>query len=357
MNIVEIITNQNFLGAVCSTIIVIMLAFFLRRKNVIKDEAKHVISGLVLKLGLPAMAFSAFMTDLDMTELKSNVQVLILGLICYLLLIFLSYFVFKIGFKNMSKDKKEVLQMIIIFGNCTFFSIPIMEGYYGDSIKIPEYLIIVSFRLFLYTYAFFVMSGSKVDKGNIKESAKKFLLNPIVLATFLGILIWTLQNVLPQVSITDEETLETVSYCIFRIDKTIPFIYKPILYLSKMTTPLSWILVGITIGEMPFKQAFKNISVWLISLVRVILVPALILGFVVLLQYLGLTQLTKFGFAACVLTMAGPLSVVINSYAVEYDKEQYFVSDTSLISTLMAMISMPMMLVIVEIISSTPLFN
>ena len=70
MKLIDIITNQDFLAAVFSTIFVIMLAFFLRRKNIIKENAKTVISSLVLKLGLPAMAFSAFMTDLNANEFK-----------------------------------------------------------------------------------------------------------------------------------------------------------------------------------------------------------------------------------------------------------------------------------------------
>ncbi len=355
MKLIDIITNHDFLAAVFSTIFVIMLAFFLRRKNIIKENAKTVISSLVLKLGLPAMAFSAFMTDLNENEFKSNMQVLILGICLYIFLIIGSFLILKLASKKLDQNRRDVLSMIAIFGNCTFFSSPIIEGFYGDAIKIPEYLMIVAFRLFLYTYAFFVMSGTKVDKHHIFASIKKFIFNPIIIATFLGILIWSLQNVLPQVNITNELG-EEVSVCIFRIDQTIPFIYKPVVFISRMTTPLSWILVGITIGEMPFKSAVKNISVWLASIFRTIIIPALIFGFVLLLQYLNVIQLTKYGFAACVLTLSAPLSVVIVSYAVEYDKDQYFVSDVSLISTIIAMISMPVMLVLVELITATSLF-
>lgn len=355
MKLIDIITNQDFLAAVFSTIFVIMLAFFLRRKNIIKENAKTVISSLVLKLGLPAMAFSAFMTDLNANEFKSNMQVLILGICLYIFLIIGSFLILKLASKKLDQNRRDVLSMIVIFGNCTFFSSPIIEGFYGDAIKIPEYLMIVAFRLFLYTYAFFVMSGTKVDKHHIFASIKKFIFNPIIIATFLGILIWSLQNVLPHVNITNDLG-EEISVCIFRIDQTIPYIYKPVVFISRMTTPLSWILVGITIGEMPFKSAVKNISVWFASIFRTIIIPALIFGTVLLLQYLNVIQLTKYGFAACVLTLSAPLSVVIVSYAVEYDKDQYFVSDVSLISTIIAMISMPVMLVLVELITATSLF-
>ena len=356
MKLIDIITNQNFLAAVFATIFVIMLSFFLRRKNILKENAKSVISSLVLKLGLPAMAFSAFMTDLNTNEFKSNMQVLILGICLYLFLIVGSFLILKLASKKLEKSRRDVLSMIVIFGNCTFFSSPIIEGFYGDAIKIPEYLMIVAFRLFLYTYAFFVMSDTQIDKHHIFKSIKKFALNPIVIATFLGILIWSLQNVLPHVNITNELG-EEISVCIFRIDQTLPFIYKTVSYISRMTTPLSWILVGVTIGEMPFKNAIKNVSVWLASLLRTVLVPAIIFGLVLLLQYLNVIQLTKYGFAACVLTLSAPLSVVINSYAVEYNKDQYFVSDVSLISTIIAMISMPLMLIFVELVSATSLFS
>lgn len=350
MELFDILTNQDFLGAVFSTLFVIMLSFFLRRKNIIKQEAKTVISNIVLKLGLPAMAFSAFMTDLNQSEFKSNMTVLILGICLYIFLILLSFILFKFGFKKISQDKKDVFAMIIIFGNVTFFTSPIIEGFYGDSIKIPEYLMIVAFRMFLYTYAYFTMSGIKVDKKHFGSSMKKFLLNPIMIATVLGLLIWALQNVLPQVNIDGNMV------CLFRFDKTIPYIYKPVTYLSRMTTPLSWILVGATIGEMPFKNAIKDLEVWFMSFVRTIVVPMIVLGIVVLLQKIGIIEITKYGFAAAVLTLSAPLSVVINSYAVDSNKETYFVSDTCLISTVMGMITLPVMVIIVELISSTGLF-
>ena len=86
--ILDIISNQRFLSAVLSTVIVILISFIMRRKNIIGENAKKAVADLVLKLALPAMAFNAFMSDFSKSEANSTMQVFLFGLAMYLILIF-----------------------------------------------------------------------------------------------------------------------------------------------------------------------------------------------------------------------------------------------------------------------------
>ena len=54
--------------------------------------------------------------------------------------------------------------------------------------------------------------------------------------------------------------------------------------------------------------------------------------------------------------LASPLSVVINTYSVKYDRDSYLVSDVCFLSTILGIVTVPMFIVIVEIISKTALF-
>ncbi len=348
--ILEIITNQKFLSAVLSTLIVILISFILRRKNIIKENARKVVADLILKIALPAMAFNAFMSDFSKSEANSTLQVFLFGLAMYLIMIFGLRWLFKHSFKNIPYKTKQVYQLVIIFGNVTFFTFPIVADLYGDIASIPGQIMILVFRLFVYSYAFFVMSGIKADKEHIGNTVKSILLNPIVVCTFFGLLIWLTQDFLPTVNVNG------VDVSILRFDKSIPALYSFVQYLAKMCTPLSWVLIGLTIGEASFAEAFKNKAAWILAACRTIVVPVIALGLIVLLQYIGITSVSQYGLIACVLMLASPLSVVINTYSVKYDREAYLVSDVCFVSTLMGAITVPLFIVIVELISKTSLF-
>lgn len=349
-NFIEVLTDQNLLSAVFSTVVVVLISFYLRRKNILKEESKKVISKIILTLALPSLAFDAFMSDFNSKEASSAYQVLGLGICFYLFLIIIISLIFKYCFKNISNEKKDVYKIVIIFGNVTFFTFPIISDIYGHSIEIPSQMMILAFRLFLYSYAFFVLADIKIDYHNVKKSLKKIILNPIVIATVLGMLIWSLQGSLPQVNVNG------VNYCVFRFDKSIPFLYAPVAYLSKMCTPLSWILIGVTIGESSFRSAFTNKTAWVLSVCRGLLVPLIMLAIVILLQILGVTHLTKYGFMSAVLMMASPLSIVVNTYSVSFKREEYLVSDCAFLSTIMGIITVPLMIVFVDLLSDMSLF-
>ena len=85
--IVEILTDQQFLGAILASIAFLVLGFVLRRKNLIGDGGKNVINTLVMKVAIPCMAFCAFMSDFNPESLASNALLLVLSLIFYILFI------------------------------------------------------------------------------------------------------------------------------------------------------------------------------------------------------------------------------------------------------------------------------
>ena len=342
--IVSVLTNEKFLGAVFATIAVILISYVLRRKEVLGKGAKGVLTTIIMKIGLPCLAFNSFMKDLNSEEFKTSMSIMIFSIALHLILILVT----KLFFKKQEAAIRKVWRMCLIFGNVSFFSMPILEGVYGNDIVISENLILIGFRIFLYSYAFYVMSGLSFHftKKDIGSSIKKIFLNPIMMGTLLGLLIWALQNVLPQVSVNG------VSYCFLRIDKTLPILYTPITYLKSLATPLSWILIGVILGEANFKTAFKNKKVWLLSLLKTFAVPAFTLAILVLVSVLHIATISRYGAIAMVIMMAAPVSTVINAYAAQFDNQSYFVSDMCLISTLTAIVAMPIFIVITEAVCS-----
>ena len=83
-----ILKNNNILGAISSSVLIIMFGFYLRRKNIFKDNTAKILTDVILSASLPALAFNAFMQDINKTSLMQGINLLIWGFAIYIILIF-----------------------------------------------------------------------------------------------------------------------------------------------------------------------------------------------------------------------------------------------------------------------------
>lgn len=351
MNFGEIIkttlTDMNIISAITSTIFIILLGFFCRKKGIFSDQVGKILTKVVLTVALPALAFNAFMQDIDHDTLKQGMNVLIWGLLIYVILIFIS----KPLFLKYKGDKQDTLRVLTIFGSTTFFGTPIVSAIYGPVGVMFCSIFNIGYRVFLYSYGYIKMSGLKMELKNIKT----MFLNPIVLATFGGLFIWVFQGYLPQVTVAGiDGAMQQVAF--LRIDQTAIWLFKPMTYLAGLASPLAWLAIGATLGEVSFKDAATDKTSWYYSFAKVILVPALNIVLLAILSVTGILPVNFEALATIVIMMATPTATVAAAYAISFDKEAILASNCSLISTVSAVLMTPIWIVILEIISKSGLF-
>ncbi len=334
--------NNNFISAFLMVIIFIFLGFILRKTKIFNDSATEFLSKFLLLILIPCLAFRAFMCDFQIDEFKSNIGIFIFSFILFLLIIVISQII--IFFCN--KNNYKIYSIMIALGQMTLFSIPIIKEIYVDNneVIIASNMITLSFRLYLYIYAYLVVSKTKITKENLKKSLKNIFLNPIMIAMFLGLIIYLTQGFMYKVNINAKE------YSILRIDKTLPSFYNVIDILQKMTTPLAMFLVGLTLGKENTKKAFVDYKAYLISFCRTFLVPAFTLAICLLSNLMHFTNFSNIQVMVIVLCFASPLSAVVNTYCISYKNQSYFASDVTFLSTIMAIISMPLFYLLVNVI-------
>ncbi len=344
------LTDDALLGAIFSSVSIIMLGFFLRRKEILNGQAGKILSKIVLTIGLPALAFTSFMKDLDHDQLRQGMNILIWGFALYILLIPIT----KLLYVKVKGDKQDVYRVLTIFGSTTFFGTPIVQAVYGATGAMYASIFNIPYRVFLYSYAYVKMSGVKMDKENMKKNAKEVFLNPIILATFAGLLIWIFQESLPQVMIATEAGEKSVAF--LRIDQTLPWFYKALDYLKSLASPLAWLSIGATLAEVPFKKAVVQKDAWAYSLSKVLLIPAINIAILVVLSTTGILPVAFEAVATTVIMMAKPTATVAAAYAISFDREAVFTSNCSLLSTVAAVIATPVWLIILEIVKNINLF-
>lgn len=345
------LTDNSIIGAIFSSILIIGLGFYLRKKEMINSVASKILTKIVLTVSLPALAFTSFMKDIDGDQLKQGISILIWGFAIYIILIPIT----KIIYSKVKGDKQVVYRILTIFGSTTFFGTPIVTAVYGSIGTMYSNIFNIAYRVFLYSYAFIKMSGAKMDKENLKKNVKEIFLNPIILATFLGLFIWLFQDMLPQVQVAAKDTVE--SYAFLRIDKTLPWLYKPLSYLQSLASPLAWLSIGATLAEVPFKKAMSQSDAWIYSLIKVMLIPVINLVLLVILNVTGILPVSFEAVATTVIMMAAPTATVAAAYAINFEKEAVFTSNCSLLSTLLGVVAMPIWIIALEIIKNLPIFG
>lgn len=338
----EILKNKNIIGAISSSVLIILFGFYLRRKEIFKDSTAKILTDVILSASLPALAFNAFMQDINKTSLMQGINLLIWGFAIYIILIFIT----KLIYIKYNGDKKVVLEILTTFGSTTFFGIPIISAVYGATGVMYASIFNIAYRVFLYSYAYIKMSGIKADKNNIKQ----MFLNSIVLATFLGMFIWVFQDSLPQITIGEK------SYAFLRIDKTAFWLFKPMTYLAALSSPLAWLAIGAKLADISLVEAISSRDSWIYSFIKVLVVPFINLIALYILTVTNILPISFVGLASVIIMMATPTATVAAAYAIKFDKESVLTSNCSLLSTIFSVVCMPLWIVVLEIIKSLNIY-
>lgn len=365
MNIFSTIFTDNFLGAIFSTIFIILLGYFLRKKNLVNDTAGKTLSNILLSAALPALAFNAFMTDINDQTFSVGMNVLVFGFVAYVLLILFS----KIIYFKYKGDLKTTMVVLTAFGSTTFFGIPIINGLLGSQGTLYANIFNIAYRVFLYSYGLIAMSGLKFEKKNLKQ----IFLNPIIITTFLGLFIWIFQASLPTVtikqeisnpaiqteqvlkvlndkgkdlsdfsSITDDITTAISTKKVIekqvpfaRIDLTLPWVFQGLKYLGSLSSPLAWLAIGMTLANISLEEALKDKRTLIYGFVKLLMMPAIFIVILLLANSLSI-NFSYEAITAITIMLATPPATVAVAYAIKFEKEQVLASNLSLVNSVLA---------------------
>lgn len=414
--LVSTLTNVNLWGAIIASIVIIGLGYLLVKVKWFKSTWKAALVGVVMKVALPALALKGFMSDISLGLLQEQGIILGIAFGFYILLSLVAWLWTKymphktpesvenaqentiIGEMSETKTVDEsrhramVVWMLLIFGSTTFFGMPIIKELYSNNNGVLAANIWnVPYRIFLYSFCFMQMKGLKFNKENIKASAKSMFLNPIIIATFAGLILWLTQlipgagatykdfsqtikvngsDVVIKYSATFGENFKTVLtadkkvfYMLnanneyikttkpvgwFTWKTTLPYIYKFIDILGSLCSPLIWLAIGMTLAESKLKEAAGDKWVWIYSLIKLIVIPLAIFLIFWGLNKGGLVK-KEVGIAMVIFAATPPATVAVG-FAISENKCARLASSASAFSTLLAVIFLPIWIVVAELV-------
>ena len=326
--ITTIISNHQVTGTIAAVILITLAGYFLTLQKVFSKAFEEQITKLILTLSVPALSFISFMQPLNRQLLSEGITSICWGFFLYVALLViapLAYFFLSDHFK------RKVLGIITVFGSTTIFGLPIAGAIYGAKGIIYASLFNIAYRLLLYTYVNIVMAHQRLQRGTLRQ----IILNPIVIATLLGLFCWLCQDWAPQIIINHQ------SVAFFRIDQTASWLYQSLKYLADLTAPLSWLIIGCTLGQLPLKQIIFDKLAWYYAVLKSLVVPLICLLILLLSQHYQVFAISNVAIATAVLLMISPTSTIPVAYSISYNCFPEITAKCSMISNISSIISLP----------------
>ncbi len=240
-----------------------VIGFVLRKQNLLPTDAAAVMSKLESYVFVPALSLHTFMTYCTVDSITANYKFVlfsVVGLaISVLMAIPLSYFFIKRGGDYYSRN---IYKYALTFGNFGFMGnaiVPaILGGVYGGDVLYKYLLFTLPLNLIVYSWGVILM----IPKSSVKTNPFKNLLNPIFIAIVLGAVlgITGLTDKLPSVITTTVD------------------------YFKNCMTPVAMLLTGFVIGGYSLKEMFSNKKIYLATVLRLIIQPAVIIAVLILLK-------------------------------------------------------------------------
>ncbi|KPU44812.1 putative transporter YfdV [Oxobacter pfennigii] len=286
--------------------IVMVIGIIARKKGFMKDQVRNGITDLLLYVTLPLMIVSSFDFDFSKDMLLNAGAIAFYSFIVHGGLFFLSKFLYY----KFPKDVQSVLRYVTVFSNAAFMGFPILEGLYGKIGIFYASIYNIPFRIFMWTLGIALFSDSKEGK-----SIKGLLLNPGIVAVYIGMVLFFFSIKLPSV------------------------ITEPISMVGSMTTPLSMMIVGSILADIKIKDIFTDLRVFYGTFVRLILLPVIAL---LALKAIGTTDMV---LDIIVIQVAMPAGITTAILAEKYKANAAFASKLVFMTTLFSIVTIPLFII------------
>lgn len=293
------------IDGVISLFLIMLLGVYGSKKKIITNEVNKGLTEILLKITLPLMIVSSFVFTFNESMKKNISKAFIYSFLTFIIVAILSY----ILLLPVKSKKRGILQFANVFSNCGFIGFPIIESIYGQEGIIYTSIFNMFFAIFTWTYGVMIFTG----KVSVKE-IKKVLLNPCVIAVYIGMSLMIFNIQIPNV------------------------IYSTIKTVGSMTSPLSMIIVGVILSKANIKENLKDWTIYYGSIIKLIVIPVLLYFITIIIG-----DNSKVSYTMVILS-AMPAAAMTSILAESFNKETEYASVIVFFTTLFSLMTFPIIL-------------
>lgn len=277
-----------------------------------------VMTKLLTYVGMPALILSNALSEFSRDMIWPLVLTGILGVLFVVLMFALSALLCR----GDDQKRRGMMRFCIIFANNGFIGIPLAEAVLGHDDPVMKYLIVLNIvmNLTMFTLGTYLVSGDKKSM-----SVKKALLTPVLLAFVAGIVM----NVAG-------------------VPKFLPEMKDYADKVKGIVTPLSMLVLGVKLAEVPLKKLFASLRMYYVSALRLVAFPVLGVAILLLLDripFLGVNPEMIMGFF---IAFAMPTAGLAAAFADQYQGDTENAVIYTLGTTVLSIATIPVLYMLVE---------
>lgn len=293
----------------------IVVGYIARKIKVMPDGFDKMLTKFVMAIPLPCMIINSFNIEFSVDMLLGAPVILALSVGSMAVV----YIVVHVSTLKVKPDTRRTVRFALMFTNFTFMGLPIVAEIYGAQGAFNYVIFTLPIRIIFYGGAPLILG--KGEKLNVKETLRQFLCEPVV-AVFIGFVLYVTQIQLPEVITSVMEGL------------------------GNMASPLGLILCGAIIADANWSGITKYPSVFVVTALRLLVVPAGVLGLFLLLGVdHSMIRTTIFYYAMPVASFLPTFLLRYNSEAVEARIAGGYMV---VISTVLCMLSIPLWALVLQ---------
>lgn len=292
----------DVLGEMLVILFAIVAGFAAKRLGYLGGETDQKLSKLLLNITMPAMILASVLTGDELPEVGVILSVLEVGVVFYILAFAFALVVPR--FLPGTAAQKGVWRFALSFPNVGFIGYPVAVALFGQEALFYAVILALPFNLLAYSLGPLMLVGT----GRFRWQQ---LLSPCIVASALG-LILALTRLRPPAMVG--EMLD---------------------FVGSITVPLSLLVVGSFLADIPAEQVFRSAKLWLLSALRLLAMPAVLC---VILRAMGVESLV---LGIAVTQMAMPVAVNGTLLSMEYGGDTACMAQITFLTTLGSILTIP----------------
>lgn len=360
------------------------------RKQILTDEVSKKVSAIVVNVANPCMILSSALTDQQMQG-KELVQTLAIVVMMYVFLLVMAQLLPRI--LCIQKESRGAYAAMTVFANIGFMGFPVLAAMYGNGALLYGAVFQIPFNILIYTYGVAVLTrkpgacakteqdvNAEVDvkaEIDVKEEpnvnaevdvkAEPDVKSEVdvkaepngktgerqdaqgITATVNG-KSENIENGSEQQGKL-QETVEIVkkifnigviacitAMLLYFLQTPVPsFLQAFITNLGNLTAPLSMMIIGASLAQMPLKELFLDKKLLLFSLVKLLLLPAV---WMIMVNRVAEQEILR---GVCLVMMATPAGSMTAMLAQQYGGDYETASRGVALTTVLSVITMPLL--------------
>lgn len=354
------------------------------KKQILTEEVSRKVSAIVVNVANPCMILSSALTDQQMQG-KELVQTLAIVVMMYAFLLAMAQLLPRI--LRIQKESRGAYAAMTVFANIGFMGFPVLAAMYGNGALLYGAVFQIPFNILIYTYGVAVLTrkqgacvkaepdvNAEVDvkaepdvKAEVDVKAEPDVNAEVDVKTEPNGKTGKRQDAQGITAAVNgkseniengseqqgklQETVEIVkkifnigviaciaAMLLYFLQAPVPsFLQAFITNLGNLTAPLSMMIIGASLAQMPLKELFLDKKLLLFSLVKLLLLPAV---WMIVVNRVAEQEILR---GVCLVMMATPAGSMTAMLAQQYGGDYETASRGVALTTVLSVITMPLL--------------